>query len=145
MLVVSLRSKTPEKGLERAPGRQQVVGRQSVMSLKCRWVRFPASPKYQAKVTILILRPACHTVPAGVIGEAVPCRTESGCAAARTPTFQRDGEQQGANTVKHSLENKPHSSRCHAVGNAGPEKLRRWYPSESKSMLLASQEGFGRY
>ena len=96
-------------------------------SLKCRWVRCPASPKYQTKVTILILRPVCLAVPSGGIGEAVPCRTESGCAgcaAACTPTLWRDGEQQGANTVKHSLEKKPHSSRCHAVGNAGPERLR---------------------
>lgn len=81
-------------------------------SLKCQWVRFAASPKYQTKITTLILRPACPAVPAGRTGWAVPCRTESGsggCAAACTATLWRDGGQRGTDTVQHSLEKEPHS------------------------------------
>ena len=93
-------------------------------SLKYQWERPPATPEYQTRVTVLTLGPVCHAVTAGGIGEAVPCRAEPGCAgraAARTPTLRRDGEQPwGANAIKHSLEKKPHSSRCCATGNAGP-------------------------
>lgn len=47
-------------------GRAQVC-----QSLKW-WVKFPASLKYQTKVTILIWRPECHTVPSGELERQIP-------------------------------------------------------------------------
>lgn len=90
-----------------------------------------------------MLRPAYHAVPAGRIREALPCRSEAGCAAACTPILWRDWEQQEESTTKHSLEKKPHSSLFHTVASTGPEGLSSSYQVRTSLCSWLASKAFG--